>query len=358
MTFRLLAALLAASVLAPAETHNVVIITADGLRRQELFAGIDPVLMNEKAAAMDKAAALREKYWRPTAEERRAVLMPFLWTKLARSGVVLGNTERNSSVRVTNAYRVSYPGYSEILTGRAQDAAIRGNDPVQNPTPTVLEYAREKLGLTAKQVALFGSWGRFRQIAESRPGALTVNAGYQEADGSPRTRELSALQYQALTPWQEVRHDYVTLELALDYMVREQPRLIYIGLGETDDWAHDRRYDRVLDTVRYFDDALRRVWEAIERTPAYRGRTAVIVTTDHGRGARLDDWHGHGAKVEGADRIWAVVAGPDTPATGEAKDTPPAFQRDIAPTVLHLLGLDWRAYPGIEGKPLPLSRRE
>ena len=56
--------------------------------------------------------------------------MPFFWGTLARQGVVLGNVTKGSSVQVTNAYRVSYPGYSEILTGRAQDDVIRGNDPI------------------------------------------------------------------------------------------------------------------------------------------------------------------------------------------------------------------------------------
>jgi len=75
-------------------------------------------------------------------------------------------------VRVTNAYRVSYPGYSEILTGRAQDEAIRGNDAVQNPTPTVLEFLRRKLGLPSSQIVLFGSWETFNSSASTSRGRL------------------------------------------------------------------------------------------------------------------------------------------------------------------------------------------
>jgi hypothetical protein len=68
--------------------------------------------------------------WKLQPEERRRALLPFLWGTLAPAGIVLGNVSKGSSVQVTNRYRVSYPGYSEILTGRAQDDAIRGNDPV------------------------------------------------------------------------------------------------------------------------------------------------------------------------------------------------------------------------------------
>src|SRR5947199_5855054 len=112
------------SLLLAADTQNIILVTADGLRWQEVFHGIDPMLANLKAVHMDKAEARRKKYVRPTAPESREALMPFFWKQLVPQGIVLGN------VKVTNAYRVSYPGYSEILTGRAEDTLIRNNDPI------------------------------------------------------------------------------------------------------------------------------------------------------------------------------------------------------------------------------------
>ena len=357
MKVRLSCVLLAAALAASGETRNVILVTADGLRWQELFGGIDAALMNEKAAGMEKAAGLRKKLWRDTAEERRRALMPFFWDKLAARGVVLGNVSKHSSVQVTNRYRVSYPGYSEILTGRAQDEQVRGNDEIQNPASTVLEFLRERLGLERQQVALFASWSTFRYIGEHRPGAISINAGYQEASGSARMRELSALQFRAMTPWDTVRHDYVTLEMALESMRTTQPRVMHIALGETDDWAHDRRYDRMLQAAAYFDEALGQIFALIEGTPAYRGRTSVVITSDHGRGSRLEDWHGHGPKVAGAEQIWVAVFGPDTPARGETANPAPVFQRDVAPTMLDLLGIDYREYAGVEGRPIASARR-
>ncbi|HUS05572.1 MAG TPA: hypothetical protein VMZ52_04720, partial [Bryobacteraceae bacterium] len=134
--FTLLAAVLLASSGA-AESHKtkkIVLVTADGLRWQELFSGIDAALMKEKAAGMDKAGALTGRLWKESAEQRRELLMPFVWTEFARQGMIFGNPQRNSKVQVSNSIRVSYPGYSEILTGRSQDAVIRGNDKIQNPT--------------------------------------------------------------------------------------------------------------------------------------------------------------------------------------------------------------------------------
>ena len=342
------------SAFAQQRPDRVVLITADGLRWQELFSGIDSALMNQKAAGMANASELQKKLSADSPERRRELLMPFFWSKLAPRGAVLGNVAKDSSVQVTNRYRVSYPGYSEILTGRAQDEVIRGNDRVQNPTPTVLEFLRDRLKLSKNEVALFGSWDVFPFIGESRPGTIYLNAGYAKAEDSPRLRELSALQFRMRTPWDTVRHDFVTLGMALDHMRRHSPRVTYIALGETDDWAHDRRYDRTLQAVQDFDESLKEVMAFLEDTPAYRGRTLVVITSDHGRGSTLEDWHGHGAKVAGAEQIWIAMFGPGIPETGEVVKTPQAYQRDIAPTILNQLGFDYREYKGVTGTPIKL----
>lgn len=348
--FYLAFAVLPALVLAAApRTRNVILVTADGLRWQEVFQGIDPLLAKEKSADMDQADVRRERYWRDTERERREALMPFFWKQLAPRGIVFAD------VKVTNAYRVSYPGYSEILTGRAEDAIIRNNDPIRNPNETVLEFLKRKLNLTKTQVALFASWDVFRFIGEHTEGSISINAGYQAFEESrvPRSiAELSRLQFHMLTPWDEARHDYITGQMALEYLKAVKPRVLYIAFDETDDWAHDRRYDRVLDAVSELDQFLERLWTTVQRMKEYRGRTTLIVTTDHGRGSTLEDWSSHGAKVPGADRIWLAIAGPDTAATGESTRSRALEQRDIAPIIIQLMSLDPAGYKGATGSPI------
>ena len=344
---------------APPETRNVIIVTADGLRRQEIFGGIDPVLMNQKEAGMADAAALRKQLWRETPQQRRALLMPFFWSTPATKGVLLGNLAKKSSVKVTNAYRVSYPGYSEILTGRAQDEAIRGNDAVQNPTRTVLEFLRAKLNLSREQVALFGSWSMFSFIGESRPGTILINAGKSELNIpilTPRLRMLNDLQFRMLMGDDSMRHDYVTFEMAFEYLKTAKPRVMHIAVGETDDWAHEKNYPRVLDMISQTDGYLRRLWNFLESSPDYRGSTLLVLTADHGRGATINDWNSHGSDVVGADQIWACFIGPGIPATGEASDTAEVHQRDFAPTILEQLGIDYTEYAGVKGKPIAFTR--
>lgn len=335
-----LPALLAAAE--PLHTRNIVLVTADGLRWQDLFHGVDPQLAREKSVSMDPsdkdADARRARF------ATREKLAPFLWNTLAKNGTVL------SDVSVTNIYRVSYPGYSEILTGRSSDDVVRGNDPVQQPNETVLEFLKRKLALPKDRVALFSSWDHFHYIAEHIPGSITINAGYEDSPVSPA---LSKLQHTALTPWDEARHDVFTFELAMEYLEKYNPRVLAISFDETDDWAHARRYDRVLDMIHNFDGFLQRLWTTVQQMPKYRGTTTLIVTSDHGRGSTLKDWSGHGKTVEGADKIWIAIIGPDTPATGEVATH--AEQRDITPTIIKLMGLNPADYAGATGKPIPAA---
>lgn len=339
------------------QTQNLILVTADGLRWQDVFRGIDPALMTAEAAGMKDLGELRNKLWAESVEERRRLLLPFFWSELAKGGTVLGNRDKGSSVRVSNRYRVSYPGYSEILTGRAQDEVIKGNDPIQNPTETVLEFLRRRWKLRREQVALFGSWEVFHSIGERQPGSIFINAGSRALEGggwSQRLRELSQMQFEVLPPWRSVRHDYFTFEMALEYLKTARPRAMYITLDETDDWAHDHRYDRVLETALHFDQALRRLWETLQSMPAYKGKTTLLVTSDHGRGSTLEDWHSHGDDIAGAEYIWIAAIGPDTPAAGEISSADEYFQRDIAPTLLDLAGIDPSEYAGVKGSPIRL----
>src|SRR5579875_3248386 len=334
-------------------TKYLVLVTADGLRWQELFTGIDLQLMNDKDAGMEDAHKLREALWRPTAEARRAALLPYFWGTLAPSGVVIGNVKKGSSLQVTNRFHNSYPGYSELLTGHAQDDVIQGNKPIQNPSPSFLEVVKETWQLPPEQVAVFASWDVFKFIVQDKPGELFVNAGYADSPvpHSSRVELLNSLQKQALYIEDSARHDAFTFELAMEYLKSVKPRLFYVAFDEPDDWAHDKRYDRVLESIQYFDTALRALWSWLQGSDVYRGVTTLMVTCDHGRGGTAKDWDTHGG-VPGDAQTWLAAIGPDTPARGELSATAQHFHRDIAPTALELLGMDYRELPGVMGKPI------
>lgn len=329
---------------------KVILITLDGLRWQELFGGADSLLIGN-SDYVDDVAPLREAFWRDSPEERREALMPFLWQEVATMGQLHGNRKLGSQMDLTNTMWFSYPGYNEILTGKADDARIHSNDKVDNPNVTLLEHFNNSPSGKGS-VAAFGSWDVFPFIINQNRSGIPVNAGYGTAQGDITAREafLNRMQAQIPGPWNSVRHDAFTQQYALEYMRKEHPRLVYIAYGETDDFAHDGDYQAYLKAAHNTDGLIRELWEFAQQDDFYRNDTVFLISTDHGRGTRpLDSWRGHGSGVKGAGQVWLVAFGKGIGPLGEAKKREHLYSNQIAPTVMEILGLPQP--PEMEGRP-------
>jgi hypothetical protein len=174
------------------QTRNVILITLDGVRWQELFTGMDSVISADSLSGVYDLERLRRDYWRATPEARREALMPFLWDSLVPRGILLGDRTRQSAVAITNPHGFSAPGYQEILTGQYQPD-VTTNDPVRYPHQTILEYLKQKRSLSPSEVAVFGSWENFRFYSASREDVIFVNAGNDSVPKALSTPTLDLL---------------------------------------------------------------------------------------------------------------------------------------------------------------------
>jgi len=195
---------------------------------------------------------------------------------------------------------------------------------------------------------------------EGQPLALHtlyyLGCGRGVSPSTERDRLLNEFASDLPTYWQSTRLDAPTMQGALEYLRTQQPRVLYVMLGETDEWAHERRYDQYLDAAWRSDRFLRRLWDTAQSLPAYRSKTALLVATDHGRGATPRDWTDHGKEVPAAERLWMAVLGPRTPALG-VREGITATQSQFAATIAALLGADFRAAVPRAAPPLLDSSR-
>jgi phosphopentomutase len=129
----------------------------------------------------------------------------------------------------------------------------------------------------------------------------------------------------------------------LEYVREKKPRTLFVGFGETDEWAHEGRYDLYLRAAHRFDHFVAELWDQMQAMPEYRGHTTFIIATDHGRGDGPTGWRNHGREVDGAEAIWLTVMGPDTPPLGERTNAITVTQSQIAATIASLLGEDFCA---------------
>ena len=321
------------------KTQNVFLIISDGFRWQEVFNGAEADLMTKEHGGVQDTNALRAQFWRPTPQERREALLPFFWTEIARRGQIFGNQNKGSVVTVTNGKKFSYPGYNEILTGSA-DSRI---DSKPNANVTVFEWLNGRPGFR-NRVAVFGTWDVFPYIFNVERSHLPIWPVWELKFGRyeiPPPQYVMDLLRDTTPVWDGVTYDSFLFHVVTDHLKRKQPRLMFVGFGETDEWAHAGRYDLYLTAAHHMDDFVGRLWELAQSMPQYRGKTTFIITADHGRGSGLEDWKKHGEKIANSESDWIAVIGPDTPPAGERTQTEAHTQSRIAATIAALLGEDY-----------------
>lgn len=341
----------------PAPAHNVLIVMTDGFRWQEVFRGPDTALLTPKTYWDDRNPdPLRQQFFAATPEERRAKLLPFFWGTLIPGGEIYGDLDAGSDAHVSNGFNFSYPGYSETLTGHG-DPRINSNDNKPNPNTTVLEFLNQQPGFEG-QVAAFGAWEVIAGIVNAQHCGFPVNVAYAPLRLTPSTPALdllNAVKAESPRVWEDESFDAPTFHTALEYLKLRKPRVMFLSLGETDDWAHAGNYGEYLLSARRFDADLAQLWNTVQSMPEYRGNTALIVLTDHGRGSGFEDWKSHGQKIPDSKNIWIAMLGPGIPAHGIKHNSVPVTQSQVAATAARLLGQNWNAVEQKAGQPLPLA---
>jgi hypothetical protein len=318
-----------------ARTKHLFIITIDGFRWQEVFTGADPLLVGNAGYVLDTALS-RQRYWDSSAEGRRQKLLPFFWGTIAEKGRLYGNRLMGNRVNVRNFYKISYPGYNEMFTGHT-DVISSPNLAIPNKNVNVLEYLNRTAEYRGK-VAVFTSWNVFPYILNEERSGLPVNSGNEalreQGDG---TAGLIDSVMTTMRP-SKTRHDQLTYLSAREYITLHHPSVLFLGFGETDEYAHAGRYDLYLQQAADIDRMIGDLWYLVQTDPYYKDSTTFLITTDHGRGWKPNKWTTHGFWAEGSGDIWMAVLGPDIRPEGELRMRGQVYQKQIAATIAALLG--------------------
>lgn len=330
---------------------RLVIMTFDGLRWQELFSGADEGLVTDTRFVKDPEA-LKAAYWRETPEERREALLPFLWSYGAQHGYLIGNREKNSLMRVANTMNFSYPGYSEMFCGWPDDARINSNDPNPNPNVSVLEVVNQDPRYKGK-VMMLSSWESIRYAVNNDRGGFPGSSAHEPLYvDTPMSAMIQEMDSQIPGFGGGERADHSTAAFALETLREAHPKVLYVGFGDTDEFAHAGTYDRYLEGAHWTDRFIRYIVETCEADPFYKGKTTYILTCDHGRG-RGAGFTSHGASVRGSEQTWFIAFGAGVPVLGETHDNGTFYTKQFAATIADILGVDFT--PGNGEKCAPID---
>lgn len=251
--------------------QNVILITLDGVRSQEFFEGVDKKL-EENASG--------------------SIFQEF-WANLAPKSLIAG---KSGEMEVANSYLVSLPAYQSIMAGSLQPC--KSNACGRIGVSTLQERLVSEFR-NSKDVATFASWESIALAVEKIPGATFVKAGRQD-------------EQEATPPWKHARYDKNTIADAMNYLLTERPRFLYVSLNDADEWGHRNNYPMYVETLRFYDHWLVELSQTLESLENYGKNTTVFVTTDHGRGEGVK-WKDHGRSTPSAKKIWFFAFGSAVP---------------------------------------------
>ncbi|MCX6206025.1 MAG: alkaline phosphatase family protein [Bacteroidetes bacterium] len=316
-----------------ASARNVIVITTDGFRWQELFKGADSSLLNNTEYVKDTLLA-KQMYWDSDENIRRQKIMPFFWNVISKQGQIYGNRSYNNKVDLKNFYKISYPGYNEILTG-VLDWRPMLNFPIENKNTNVLEYLNNQPDFKGK-IAAFTSWNLMPYIFNKQRSDFMINSGYELLNGTDNmSKIIDTVQFNAEES--KTRNDQLTYLCAKEYLVKNHPKVLFLGLGETDEYGHQGAYDLYLQKAAGVDKIIADLWYYIQTDQFYKNNTILIITTDHGRG-RANKWYTHGFWAKGSGEAWLALLGPDILPQGEMKNKQQIWQKQLAATIASLVG--------------------
>lgn len=334
----------AQSTASSAKPKNLIVVLMDGYRWKELFGGADSAILFDKKYTSQDSLWLMKKYWADNSIARREKLMPFVWQTIAKQGVLMGNRNLGNEVNVKNKYWFSYPGRSETFCGY-YDEKVNSNEYPDNPNENVFEFIDKQKDYN-KKVVTFASWDALGRILNRNRNHMLVNLYGEDVIGTnltPLQKEMNAIQHYSIDIFgNSERPDANTYAMAKAYMMAEHPRVVYFDLGDTDEFAHEGKYDLYLDAAYKTDIMLKDLWDYIQHDSFYKDQTAVLLIADHGRGYG-DEWTSHGSKITHADETYFVGIGPGIPALGEVKTNEKVYQDAFAQMFANLLGFKFTA---------------
>jgi len=285
-------------------TERVLLVSIDGPRESETFG--DPARAN----------------------------IPFL-DELARTEGLFSRAVKNTASTKT------MPGHCALFTGcyeslRNSAVYVFGirQRPARPSNPTLFERLRKERGLPESAAVLHSSKMKISGLAAS------TAPGYGE-DFAARN---SCGKWALFGPG--YGDDRRTFERAVREMREGDPTLLIVHFAGPDTRGHDGDSTGYIAAIRECDGYVRELWRLAQDLPEWRGRTTLIVTSDHGR--HLDGvkngFEDHGCDCAGCRAILFAAAGPDFRRAAEL--AVPRRQVDVAATVAELLGISRH---GMEG---------
>ena len=161
------------------------------------------------------------------------------------------------------------------------------------------------------RVAAFALWNAFGRIINVHRRGVPVYDGWDRGvapSNSARSSLLRELYATTIFVLSDVAFDVLMQQSLLEYLDTLDSRVLFVGYGEPDEWAHAVRDDLYVRSARNINSCLPQRWARAQADPRIRNTTTMIIATDHGRGGGAE-WTEPGSRergrvhLDGSDRL-------------------------------------------------------
>ena len=237
--------------------NGVILITIDGVRRKEIY---------------DKKIA------------------PYL-NKIKNKSYV----KNINNMKVANKYKISYPGYNDMLTGIV-NKNIKTNKSINNYNKTIFE----KYNLKPTMVC---GWKKFKNIYNINRSKLKI---LNFRNNTKKYRKLlKNKSIKCYTKTKVKNNNIISSDCELFKIFiynwknnNEKIKCGHIAFSESDERGHENNFNNYINSIKYYDKVINYIWNKLYPE-------TVIVTTDHGRGNK--NWNNHYNNIKGSDKIWSII---------------------------------------------------
>lgn len=294
--------------------------------------------------------------WREVYEEADVLNLKYLEDKAD----LYGNRNLGNQVDVANKSMQSYPGYAEIFTGNT--SGTESNRHSNSPHSTVLEFVNKQAGYEDLNVMSVGM-SEFPEFLFANGSFPVITPRYAKFRGREFKDPLGNTDF--LTD-KEI-NKVIDVETALGEIFAEamlmkskihsygkgenneegelliylfgkkllqkvRPKVMYMSFVMTDHFAHLGEWNDYIYSAKNVGVYLRDLIEFVNSDENYRNKTAILVTTDHGRSKS-------NFKNHSAESFFILI----TPHTGKGviRSSNQYYNEQLAQTMSSLLGFKY-----------------
>ena len=202
------------------------------------------------------------------------------------------------NLTVSNPYKISLPGYHEILCGHVSNQII-SNDRIPNNSKTIFE----ELNLNP---IISACLEKFKGLYNTKRSKFKIlqNINKTKKNRKKYTKTVKCYKLDMPRKYTKFCKDDCNIVEIFSYYWKKNKQINkakcgHLGLIGSDIWAHKNNIKKYYLSIKFYDKVIKYIWTKLSPEN-------IIITTDHGRGKK-ENICCHDNTIPGSENSWCII---------------------------------------------------